>query len=104
MLGGVLINPNFKEVIPLPPEPIIQQDDNSKNDREQNASKRMLENIRREHPHLKLIVVEDALYATGPACPRNPDTLLNSYNLLAMQNLRMLININFAVSFTHKTS
>jgi hypothetical protein len=66
MLGGVLIHPGFKEVIPLPPEPILQQDGNSKNDCEQNASKRMLENIRREHPHLKLIVVEDALYATGP--------------------------------------
>ncbi len=66
MLGGVLINPDFKEVIPLPPEPILQQDGNIKNDCEQNASKRTLENIRREHPHLKLIVVEDALYATGP--------------------------------------
>lgn len=66
MLGGVLIHPDYKEVIPLPPEPILQQDGNSKNDCEQCASKRMIENIRREHPHLKLIVVEDALSCTGP--------------------------------------
>lgn len=66
MLGAALVNPNYKEVIPLPPEPILQQDGNTKNDCEQNASKRMLEHIRREHPHLKLIVVEDALSATGP--------------------------------------
>jgi hypothetical protein len=66
MLGAVLINPDYKEVIPLPPEPIHQQDGHSKNDCEQNAAKRIVANIRREHPHLKLIVVEDALSATGP--------------------------------------
>jgi hypothetical protein len=66
MLGAVLIHPDFKEVIPLPPEPILQQDGHSKNDCEQNASVRILEKVRREHPHLKLIVVEDALSATGP--------------------------------------
>lgn len=57
MLGAVLIHPDYKEVIPLPPEPILQQDGNVKNDCEQHASKRMVENIRREHPHLKLILV-----------------------------------------------
>ena len=31
-----------------------------------NAGKRLLYNIRREHPHLKLTVVEDALYSNGP--------------------------------------
>jgi hypothetical protein len=66
MLGAVLIHPDYKEVIPFPPEAIQQQDGNNKNDCEQNAAKRIIENIRREHPHLKLIVVEDALSATGP--------------------------------------
>jgi hypothetical protein len=66
MLGAVLVHPDYKEVIPLPPEPILQQDGNNKNDCEQNASKRILNHIRREHPHLKLIIVEDALSATGP--------------------------------------
>jgi len=66
MLGAVLIHPEYKEVLPLPPEPILQQDGGSKNDCEQNAGKRIIEQIRREHPHLKLIVVQDALSATGP--------------------------------------
>lgn len=66
MLAAVLIHPDYKEVIPLPPEPIQQQDGNNKNDCEQNAAIRLLKDIRREHPHLKLIVVEDALSATGP--------------------------------------
>ncbi len=66
MLGAVLIHPGYKEVIPLPPEPIEKQDGKSKNDCEQNAAIRMLNNIRREHPHLKMIIVEDSLSATGP--------------------------------------
>src|SRR5690606_32816731 len=33
---------------------------------ERNAAKRLLETIRREHPHLKLIVVEDGLSSNGP--------------------------------------
>ena len=66
MLGAALVHPDFKEVIPLPPEPILQQDGHVKNDCEQNASKRMIEHIRREHPHLKIIMIEDALSATGP--------------------------------------
>jgi hypothetical protein len=66
MLSAALIHPDYKAVIPLPPEPILQQDGHTKNDCEQNASKRIPEAIRREHPHLKLIVVEDALYAAGP--------------------------------------
>lgn len=66
MLGAVLVHPGYKEVIPLPPEPIEKQDGKSKNDCEQNAAIRMLNNIRREHPHLKMIVIEDSLSATGP--------------------------------------
>jgi hypothetical protein len=66
MIGAALVHPDYKEVIALPPEPIQHQDGNTKNDCEQNASKRILEDIRREHPHLKLIVVEDGLYPTGP--------------------------------------
>jgi hypothetical protein len=66
MLAAVLAHPNRKEVIPLAPEPIGQQDGMTKNDCERNASKRLLRKIRREHPHLKLIVVEDSLASNGP--------------------------------------
>jgi hypothetical protein len=53
-------------VIPLAPEPIRKQDGDNKNDSERNAAKRMLRRIRKEHPRLKLIVVEDGLASNGP--------------------------------------
>lgn len=66
MLGAVLVHPDHKEVFPLAPEPIVKQDGVTKNDCERNAAKRLLSDIRREHPHLKLIVVEDGLSSNGP--------------------------------------
>lgn len=66
MLGAVLVHPDQRQVIPLAPEPIVKQDGESKNDCERNASKRLLEKIREEHPHLKLIVVEDGLASNAP--------------------------------------
>jgi hypothetical protein len=66
MLGAVIVHPDIKEVIPLAPEPIQKQDGASKNDCERNAAKRFLPTIRREHPHLNFIVVEDALASNGP--------------------------------------
>jgi hypothetical protein len=66
MLGGALVHPDLKEVIPLCPEPIIKQDGDTKNDCERNASRRFLAHFRREHPKLPVIVVEDALSANAP--------------------------------------
>jgi hypothetical protein len=66
MLGACLVHPDFKEVIPLCPEPIIKQDGDTKNDCERNASRRFLAHFRREHPKLPVIVVEDALSANAP--------------------------------------
>jgi hypothetical protein len=66
LLGGVLVHPQHKEVIPLAPEPIIKADGQEKNDCERNAAKRFLADTRREHPHLPLIVVEDTLAANAP--------------------------------------
>jgi hypothetical protein len=66
MLGAALVHPDSRAVIPLAPEPIIKQDGTTKNDCERNACKRLLEKIRREHPHLKLIVIEDALASNAP--------------------------------------
>lgn len=61
MLGAAIVHPDSREVVPLAPEPIIKQDGTTKNDCERNACKRLLEKIRREHPHLQFIVIEDAL-------------------------------------------
>ena len=66
MLAAVLVHPDISAVIPFPPEPILKQDGAKKNDCERNAAKRLLPALRREHPHLKLVVVEDALASNGP--------------------------------------
>jgi hypothetical protein len=66
MLGAVLVHPDLKQVIPLAPEPIVKQDGDCKNDCERNAAKRLLTQIREEHPHLKMIVVEDGLASNAP--------------------------------------
>ena len=60
------MHPDLKEVIPLMPEPIIKQDGQTKNDCERNAAKRFLEKLRLDHPHLNLIVIEDALSSNAP--------------------------------------
>jgi hypothetical protein len=66
LLGAALAHPDHREVIPLAPEPIVQQDGTRKNDCERNAAKRLLRKIRKEHPRLKLIVVEDGLASNAP--------------------------------------
>ena len=66
LLGAVLVHPHHQEVFPLAPEPIVKADGKKKNDCERNAAKRLLRDARREHPHLKLIVVEDGLASNGP--------------------------------------
>jgi hypothetical protein len=65
-VGVVLVYPDNREVIPLCPEPIIRQDGKSKNDCERNATRRLLDHVRREHPHLGFIVIEDGLSSNGP--------------------------------------
>ena len=66
MLGAVLVHPDHREVIPLAPEPIVKGDGDSKNDCERNAAKRLLSDLRREHPHLKVMIVEDGLASNHP--------------------------------------
>jgi len=76
MLGAVLVHPDHKEVIPFAPEPIVKGDGNTKNDCERNASKRLLTDLRREHPHLKVLIVEDGLASNYPHL-----SLLDSLNM-----------------------
>lgn len=66
LLGASLVHPDLREVIPLMPEPIINGDGQAKNDCERNATRRWLQHFRREHPHLPVIIVEDALSANAP--------------------------------------
>ena len=66
MLGAVLIHPDLSEVIPLAPEPIQMQDGHAKNDCERNAARRWLKRFRKDHPHLPVIITEDALSSNAP--------------------------------------
>lgn len=66
MFGVCVVHPEKRNVIPLCPELIQNGDGGSKNDCEQNACKRFLENFRREHPHLKAIVLADGLSSKAP--------------------------------------
>ena len=65
-LGAVIVHPDKKQVLPLAPEAIVKQDGDNKNDCERTAASRLLEQVRREHPNKKFIVVEDALYSNAP--------------------------------------
>lgn len=61
MLAGAFVHPDYSKVVPTCPEMIVKQDGSTKNDCERNAAKRYLADFRREHPHLKVIAIEDAL-------------------------------------------
>lgn len=66
MYAAAFMHPDRKEVIPVFPEMITRKDGANKNDCERNASRRFYEDFRREHPHLKVIVLEDALASNAP--------------------------------------
>jgi hypothetical protein len=66
MLGAAIIHPDQRAVIPLMPEPIVQQDGTDKNDCERTATKRFIAKLRKDHPHLKFIVTEDSLSSNAP--------------------------------------
>lgn len=65
ILAAVIAHPEYRQVFPLMLEPIIKQDGSKKNDCEHSALKRLLINLKRAHPHLKLLVTLDGLYADG---------------------------------------
>jgi hypothetical protein len=66
MLGAAIVHPDFPEVIPLAPEAIQRRDGQQKNDCERNAAGRWLKRFRRDHPHLNVIVIEDAISSNAP--------------------------------------
>ena len=66
LLGGAIVHPERREVIPVAPEPIIKQDGVKKNDCERNAAKRFLVKLRQDYPRLPFIIIEDALSSNAP--------------------------------------
>ena len=66
MLCAVVVHPARSQVFVIGTEPIQRQDGCQKNDCERNASKRLLDWLSVNYEDEKLLLVEDALYATGP--------------------------------------
>lgn len=66
ILSAVVISPNKREALPIGVEAIVKQDGTAKNDCERNAAKRLLQDLRREHPHLQITITEDGLASNGP--------------------------------------
>jgi hypothetical protein len=62
ILQAALMHPDQKQVIPLMPEEVRNEDGNEKQDCEINAGKRLIERIRKDHPHLGIILNGDGLY------------------------------------------
>jgi hypothetical protein len=66
MLGASIVHPDQSNVIPLCPEVIQNGDGSVKNDCERNATKRFIENFKREHPHLNVIILGDGIASNAP--------------------------------------
>ena len=66
MLGACIVHPDRSNVIPLCPEIIQNGDGSAKNDCERNAAKRFIENFKKDHPHLKVIILGDGIASNAP--------------------------------------
>jgi hypothetical protein len=55
------VHSEHKEVIPLIPEIISQEDGATKNDYELNTGRRFLTQSQAEHPHIENVVTHDAI-------------------------------------------
>ena len=61
-----MVHPGKRQVIPLCPEEVRNTDGRDKQDCEINAGKRLIKSLRKDHPHLPLIIVADSLYSKQP--------------------------------------
>ena len=66
ILQAVIVHPDMRQVLPLAPEPIQNTDGSKKQDCEINAGKRMVANLRKQHPKLPMVIVGDGLYSKQP--------------------------------------
>jgi hypothetical protein len=65
-LQAALMHPDNKQVIPIMAESIENSDGMTKQDCETNAGKRLIPQIKREYPRLKLIITGDDLFSRQP--------------------------------------
>lgn len=66
VLQGAIMHPDKKQVIPVMPEAIKNEDGTKKQDCELNASKRFIANLRSAHPRQKFMICGDGLMSNQP--------------------------------------
>ncbi len=66
VLQAAIMHPDKRQVIPIMPEEIRNEDGNTKQDIEINAAKRLVPKIRKDHRQLGIIIVGDDLYSKQP--------------------------------------
>jgi hypothetical protein len=66
VLQGAIVRPGMAQVIPLMPEAVRNSDGQIKQDCEQNAAKRFLERLKKDHPRLPLLIGGDDLFSRAP--------------------------------------
>lgn len=66
VLQIAIMHPKMRQVIPLMPEEIHNEDGDTKQDCETNAAKRLIPKLRKDHPHLGIIIGGDDLFSRQP--------------------------------------
>jgi len=66
VVQAAIVHPDHKQVIPMCPEEIRNEDGDTKQDCEINAAKRLMLKLKKMHPRLKYIRLGDSIYATTP--------------------------------------
>jgi hypothetical protein len=66
VVAATLVKAGSHRILPLDVEEVRNTDGQKKQDCELNAGKRLIERIRKEHPHLSLIILGDDLYSHEP--------------------------------------
>jgi len=66
VLQGAIMHPDKKQVLPVMPEAIKNEDGTKKQDCELNASKRFIANLRAAHPRQKFMICGDGLMSNQP--------------------------------------
>lgn len=66
LLGAAIIPPEQRAVMPCMPEPMVQPDGPANNAGARHAGKRLIAQLRQDHPHRKCIVTEERLRSHAP--------------------------------------
>jgi len=66
VLQGAIMHPDKKQVLPVMPEAIKNEDGTKKQDCEINAAKRFIANLRKAHPRQKFMICGDGLMSHQP--------------------------------------